>query len=112
MWREERRQCHFRLIVNLNDLKTFLSNQLNPQMSETLFDSVFCRLPTTDSKLPLKSKNTLNDNRQVLEVADADTIKKFIASCSQETKLNLHVIIPYILLYIPNQTFLETIYNR
>ncbi|CAF1606489.1 unnamed protein product, partial [Adineta ricciae] len=103
---------NIKLIVNLNDLKTFLTNQLNPPMTETLFDSVFCRLPTNDDKLPLRNKNTLNDNRQVLEVADAETIKKFISSCSQETKLNLHIIIPYILLYIPNQMFLETIYNR
>lgn len=98
--------------MNLNDLKMYLSNQLTPQMTETLFDSVFCRLPTTDNRLPLKTKNTLNDNRQVLEVADAETIKKFIKSCSQETKMNLHITIPYILLYIPSQTFLETIYNR
>jgi hypothetical protein len=81
-------------------------------MTDTLFDSVFCRLPTNDNKLPLKNKNTLNDNRQVLEVADAETIKKFLLSCSQETKLNLHIDIPYILLYISDQTFLETIYNR
>ena len=93
-------------------MKNFLTNQLNPLMTETLFESVFCRLPTTDSKLPLKNKNTLNDNRQVLEVADADTIKKFILSCSQETKLNIHIIIPYILLYIPDEIFLQTIYNR
>ncbi|UJR38243.1 hypothetical protein I4U23_030916 [Adineta vaga] len=103
---------NIKLIVNLNDLKTYISNQLNPLMTETLFESVFCRLPTNDNKLPLKNKNTLNDNRQILEVADAETIKKFISSCSQETKLNLHIIIPYILLFIPNQTFLETIYNR
>jgi hypothetical protein len=101
-----------RLIVNLNDLKDYLINQLNPKMTETLFDSVFCRLPTNDNTLPLKNKNTLNDNRQVLEVADADTINKFIYSCSQEAKLNLNIIIPYILLYIPDQKFLETIYNR
>jgi hypothetical protein len=98
--------------VNVNDLKDFLINQMNPVMTDTLFDSVFCRLPTNDNKLPLKNKNTLNDNRQVLEVADADTINKFIISCSEETKLNLHIIIPYLLLYISDQTFLETIYNR
>jgi hypothetical protein len=96
----------------VNELKDLVTNQLNPLMTDTLFDSVFCRLPTNDNKLPLKNKNTLNDNRQVLEVADADTINKFLLSCSQETKLNLHIIIPYILLYIPDQTFLETIYNR
>ncbi len=101
-----------RLTINLNDLKNFITNQLNPAMTETLFDSVFCRLPTNDNKLPLKNKNTLNDNRQILEVADADTINKFLLSCSQEAKLNLHINIPYILLYIPDQTFLETIYNR
>jgi hypothetical protein len=96
----------------VNELKDLVTNQLNPLMTDTLFDSVFCRLPTNDNKLPLKNKNTLNDNRQVLEVADTDTINKFLLSCSQETKLNLHIIIPYILLYIPDQTFLETIYNR
>jgi hypothetical protein len=96
----------------VNELKDLVTNQLNPLMTDTLFDSVFCRLPTNDNKLTLKNKNTLNDNRQVLEVADADTINKFLLSCSQETKLNLHIIIPYILLYIPDQTFLETIYNR
>jgi hypothetical protein len=101
-----------RLIVNLNDLKDFFVNQLNPTMTETLFDSIFSRLPTNDNKLPLKNKNTLNDNRQVLEVADADTINKFLLSCSQEAKINLNILIPYILLYIPDQTFLETIYNR
>ena len=89
-----------------------MMNQLNPAMTETLFDSIFCRLPITDNKLPLKSKNTLNDNRQVLEVADTETIRSFISSCSQETKMNLQVVIPYILLYIPDQVFLETIYNR
>jgi hypothetical protein len=98
--------------VNLNDLKDYFTSQLNPTMTETLFDSIFCRLPTTDNKLPLKNKNTLNDNRQILEVADAETIENFISSCSKETKINLHIIIPYILLYIPDQTFLETIYNR
>ncbi len=81
-------------------------------MTETLFDSIFCRLPTNDNKLPLKNKNTLNDNRQILEVADTETINNFLLSCSQETKLNLHILIPYILLYIPDQVFLETIYNR
>ncbi|CAF0936928.1 unnamed protein product [Adineta steineri] len=101
-----------KLIINLNDLKNFAISQLNPVMTDTLFDSIFCRLPTNDNKLPLKNKNTLNDNRQVLEVADADTIHKFISSCSQETKLNIHIIIPYILFYIPNQVFLDTIYNR
>jgi len=101
-----------RLIVNINELKDLLLNPLTPVMTDTLFDSVFCRLPTNDNKLPLKNKHTLNDNRQVLEVADADTINKFLSSCSQETKLNLHIIIPYLLLYIPDQVFLETIYNR
>ena len=96
----------------MNNLKDFLTNQLNPVMSETLFDSVFCRLPTYDNKLPLKNKNTLNDNRQIFEVSDAETIQKFILSCSQESKINLHIIIPYILLYIPDQIFLEKIYNR
>jgi hypothetical protein len=100
------------LTVNLNDLKEYLTNQLTPNMTETLFDSIFCRLPTNDNKLPLKNKNTLNDNRQILEVADTETINNFLLSCSQETKLNLHILIPYILLYIPDQVFLETIYNR
>ena len=81
-------------------------------MTDTLFDSVFCRLPVTDNRLPLKNKNTLNDNRQMLEVASTNTINKFILSCSQETKLYLHVIIPYILLYIPDHAFLDNIYNR
>jgi hypothetical protein len=98
--------------VNLNDLKDYLTNQLNPVMTETLFESIFCRLPTTDNKLPLKTKNTLNDNRQILEVADAETIQNFIDSCSKETKLNLNILIPYTLLYIPDQVFLETLYNR
>ena len=101
-----------RLTVSVNDMKEFFSNQFNPPMTETLFDSVFCRLPKNDSTLPLKNKNTLNDNRQVLEVADAETINKFLLSCSQETKLNLQISIPYILLYIPDQIFLERIYNR
>ncbi|CAF4183246.1 unnamed protein product, partial [Rotaria sp. Silwood2] len=101
-----------KLIINLNDLKDLLINQLNPSMTDTLFDSIFCRLPTNDNKLPLKNKNTLNDNRQILEVADTDTINQFILSCSKETKLNLHITIPYILLYISDQVFLETIYNR
>ena len=47
-------------------------------MTDTLFDSVFCRLPTNDNKLPLKNKHTLNDNRQILEVADAETIQTFL----------------------------------
>ena len=81
-------------------------------MTDTLFDSVFCRLPKNDEKLPLRNKNTLTENRQVLEVADADTIKKFLLSCSQETLLNLEISIPYILLYISDQVFLEKIYNR
>ncbi|CAF3761845.1 unnamed protein product [Rotaria sordida] len=101
-----------KMIINLNNLKDLLINQLNPSMTDTLFDSIFCRLPTNDNKLPLKHKNTLNDNRQILEVADTNTINEFISSCSQETKLNLHIIIPYILLYVSDQVFLETIYNR
>lgn len=87
-------------------------NQINNLMTDTLFDSVFYRLPTNDNKLPLKNKNTLNDNRQVLEVADADTIHHFISSCSQETKLHLHISIPYVLLYVPSQVLLDKIYNR
>lgn len=101
-----------RLIVNVNDLKEYLTNQLNPVMTGTLCDSIFSRLPVVDEKLPLRNKNTLNDNRQVLEVADDQTIERFISSCSQESKLNLQILIPYILLYIPDQVFLNTIYNR
>ena len=56
-----------RLTANLNDLKDYLTGQLNPTMTDTLYDSVFGRLPTIDNKLPLKNKNTLNENRQVLE---------------------------------------------
>ncbi|CAF3407371.1 unnamed protein product [Rotaria socialis] len=102
-----------KITVNINDLKDFAMNQLNNNpMTDTLFDSVFCRLPTNDKKLPLKNKNTLNDNRQVLEVADAETIHEFITSCSEETKLYLHISIPYVFIYVPDQVFLDTIYNR
>ncbi|CAF3441805.1 unnamed protein product [Rotaria sp. Silwood1] len=103
---------NIKMIININDIKDLIINQLNPSMTDTLYDSVFCRLPTNNNKLPLKNKNTLNDNRQIFEVADTDTINEFILSCSKETKLNLHIIIPYILLYISDQVFLETIYNR
>jgi hypothetical protein len=96
----------------MNDAKEFLSNPLKSTMTDTLFDSVFCRLPKTDNTLPLKNKHTLNDNRQVLEVADADTVARFLLSCSEETRLDLHIIIPYVLLYLPDQQFLERIYNR
>lgn len=102
----------FSIVVNVNDPKEFFSNQLNSMMTETLFDSVFCRLPKTDNRLPLRIKHTLNDNRQVLEVADAETISRFLVSCSQETKLNVNVILPYVLFYISDQVFLEKIYNR
>ena len=101
-----------KVVVNVNDLKEYLTNQLNPTMTGTLSESIFSRLPVVDDKLPLKNKNTLNDNRQILEVADDQTIERFIVSCSEESKLNLQVLIPYILLYIPDQVFLNTIYNR
>lgn len=108
-WRIE---FDFRLTVNINDAKEYFSNQLNNVMTDTLFDSVFCRLPKSDDKLPLRTKNTLNDNRQVLEVADTETMEKFLSSCSKETKTNVQISLPYVLLYIPDQIFLERLYNR
>ena len=88
-------------------------NQLNPvTITETLYESIECRLPTVDNKLPIKNKNTVNDNRQILEVSDTETIENFLATCSSETKLNLNILLPYVLLYIPDHTFLETVYNR
>ena len=102
-----------RFIINLNDLNELLINPINPSlMTDTLNESIFCRLPNNDDKLPLKIKPTLNDSRQVFEVADVDVINKFISSSSQETKFYLQIIIPYLLLYLPDQKFLNNIYNR
>ncbi len=101
-----------RLIVNLNDLKDYLTNQVTSTIIDTSFDSIFCHLPTTNNKLPLKNKNTLNDNRQILEVADAETILNFITLCSREAKINLDIVIPDVLLYIPDKIFFQTLYNR
>ncbi|CAF0862579.1 unnamed protein product [Didymodactylos carnosus] len=101
-----------KLVITSSDLSKNFSNELD-RMSETLCESVICRLTTTtDNKVPLSNKNALYDNRKMLTAAEADEMHQFLSICSQETKLYIHILIPYLMLYIPNQKFLENIYNR
>ncbi|CAF0882237.1 unnamed protein product [Didymodactylos carnosus] len=100
-----------KLVISSSDQTNNLLNQLD-HISETLCESVICRLPTTDNKVPLSNKNALYDNRQMLTAAEADDMDRFFSICSEETKLYVHILIPYLMLYIPNQKFLENIYNK
>ncbi|XP_033110504.1 autophagy-related protein 2 homolog A-like [Anneissia japonica] len=74
------------------------------------FESVYVQKPVEPS--PFSSRNVMYESDQMVIPGDDDEIRDFIEKSNQDSQLILEINLPVVNILVPNNEFLNNIYNR